>query len=165
MNWEAIGVVAELLGAIGVILSLVFVGAQVRASTLASKVENKLSMTRLLVQYQDMMIEKPELYELILRGRKNPEQLTKAEYLQFSNLMMKALWYISGCFYQYRKGLLDADDWFEIKVIAEYWLSSQSAYNWWLKIGRNSFTGDFMRFVEGEFRRFGFPVAQADQPR
>lgn len=31
MNWDAIGAISEMLGAIGVIASLVYVGSQVRA--------------------------------------------------------------------------------------------------------------------------------------
>ena len=32
MNWDAIGAIAELLGAIGVIASLVYLGSQIRQS-------------------------------------------------------------------------------------------------------------------------------------
>ena len=35
MNWDAIGAVAELLGAIGVIASLIYVATQIRRNTSA----------------------------------------------------------------------------------------------------------------------------------
>ncbi len=37
MNWDAIGAIAELLGAIGVIGSLVYLATQLKASTQASQ--------------------------------------------------------------------------------------------------------------------------------
>jgi len=53
MNWDAVGAIAELLGAIGVIGSLIYVASQVRASTVASKVESKLHLTQNMVSYGD----------------------------------------------------------------------------------------------------------------
>ena len=41
MNWEAIGAIAELLGAIGVIVSLVSLATQIRASTQAMRSESR----------------------------------------------------------------------------------------------------------------------------
>jgi len=37
MNWDAIGAVAEIVGAIGVVISLIFVGLQIRKNTIASE--------------------------------------------------------------------------------------------------------------------------------
>jgi hypothetical protein len=42
MNWDAVAAIAELLSAIGVIGSLIYVASQVRERTVASKVESKL---------------------------------------------------------------------------------------------------------------------------
>jgi|GEM_PF-1275713 hypothetical protein len=70
MNWDAVGAIAELLGAIGVIGSLIYVASQVRASTVASKVESKLHLTQNMVSYGDLLISSPELNELMINGRK-----------------------------------------------------------------------------------------------
>ena len=43
MNWDAIGAMAELAGALGVIASLIYVATQIRQSTRASSVEAKLA--------------------------------------------------------------------------------------------------------------------------
>ena len=49
MNWEAVGALAEGLGAIGVIVSLLYLASQVRTNTRASRVEAKLTATRALL--------------------------------------------------------------------------------------------------------------------
>jgi hypothetical protein len=41
MNWEALGAIAELLGAIGVIGSLVYLGMQIRHSALQTELNTK----------------------------------------------------------------------------------------------------------------------------
>ena len=96
MNWDAAGAIAELLGAIGVIRSLIYVASQVRASTVASKVELKLRLTQNMVDYDDILISSPELNKIMIDGRKSIETLSKSEYLQFSNLALKACWYLSS---------------------------------------------------------------------
>ena len=96
MNWDAVGAIAELLGAIGVMGSLIYVASQVRASTVASKVESKLRLTQNMVDYDDLLISSPELNKIMIDGRKSIETLSKSEYLQFSNLALKACWYLSS---------------------------------------------------------------------
>ncbi len=68
MNWDAIGAVAEALGAAGVIASLLYLAIQVRASTRASAVEAKLQSTRLLGETMDVVIHSPELADIYGRG-------------------------------------------------------------------------------------------------
>ena len=51
MNWDAIAAIAEGLGALGVIASLLYVAVQVRQNTRASRVESKLAATGLMSSY------------------------------------------------------------------------------------------------------------------
>ena len=44
MNWDAIGAIAELVGAVGVVASLLYVATQVRTSNRASAVQAKLAV-------------------------------------------------------------------------------------------------------------------------
>jgi len=150
MNWDAIGAVAELLGAIGVIGSLIYVATQVRASTLASRVESKLRLTENMVNYGDLLIGSPDLNDLMIKGRKSIDTLSKSEYLQFSNLALKACWYLSAGFFMYRQKSISDDDWFEIKTIATYWCKSNGFQEWWNQRGKLSFTGEFAKFIRQE---------------
>lgn len=150
MNWDAIGAVAELLGAIGVICSLIYVATQVRASTIASRVESKLRLTENMVKYGDLLINSPDLNDLMIRGRKSINSLSKAEYLQFSNLALKACWYFSAGFFMYSQKSISDDDWYEIKTIATYWCKSNGFREWWNSRGKLSFTGEFSKFIEKE---------------
>ncbi len=86
MNWDAIGAVAEALGAAGVIASLLYLAIQVRASTRASAVEAKLQSTRLLSETMDVVLHSPELAAIHSRGLADLESLSKEEYYRFSIL-------------------------------------------------------------------------------
>ena len=124
MNWEAIGAIAELLGALGVIGSLIYVGNQVRGSIVASSVAAKLSATQMLAAFQDTMLQNPELAVLMVRGRSSYEELSGEDKLLFSTLALKATFMISAQFFQFQRNVLTEDDWHENRAVAIYWASS-----------------------------------------
>ena len=51
MNWDAIGATGEVLGAVGVIVTLLYLSLQVKASTQASRVESKLASSRMYTDF------------------------------------------------------------------------------------------------------------------
>ncbi len=150
MNWDAIGAVAEALGAAGVIASLLYLAIQVRASTRASAVEAKLQSTRLLGETMDVVIQSPELADIYARGLADLESLSKEEYYRFSNMALKAFWFFSAAHFQFRMGTLAESDWHEQKLALRYWLRGPGCRSWWAKFGRASFGPAFQDFVEAE---------------
>ena len=150
MNWEPIGAVAEGLGAVGVIASLMYVGIQVRASTRAATVEAKLQSTRMYTDFVVLLVQSPELNDLMLRGRKDLESLDQESYVRFSNLALIAFSFFSAAYFQFSKGTLSDDDWTESEVIVQYWLHGKGCRQWWGKVGKHSFGRPFIEFVESE---------------
>jgi hypothetical protein len=150
LNWDAVGAIAEGLGAAGVIASLLYLGVQVRASTRAAAVDAKLASTRMYTDFLVLLVESPELNDLMLRGRSDLEALDQESYLRFSNLALISFSFFSAGYFQYEKGTLDEDDWTELRVIIEYWLHGKGCRQWWAKIGRQSFGRPFVEFIESK---------------
>lgn len=67
------------MGAFGVMASLIYLANQVRNENRASDVSARLESTKLLADFQDMMILHPELMELLLKGRKGAAALSDRE--------------------------------------------------------------------------------------
>ena len=153
MNWEAIGASAELLGAFGVIFSLIYVGNQVRASNLASRVAAKLSATQMLAAFQDTMLVNPSLATLMVNGRRSYEGLSEQDKLVFSTLALKASFLLSAQFFQFQRKVLTGDDWHENRAVAIYWATSLGYQQWWSALGSAAFTGDFKDFIELEIEK------------
>lgn len=153
MDWDAIGAVAELAGALGVIASLMYVATQIRHSTRASSVEAKLATTGMLNEFMNMFIEDPELFDLFLRGRASTVNLSEGEYPRFSNLVMKVFWFCSACHFQRRTGTLQDEDWREIESILEFWLDGEGVREWWHRFGHQRFGKSFAGFVDTELAR------------
>ena len=153
MDWEALGAVGEIVGAAGVIASLVYLGVQVRTSNRASAVQAKLESTRMLNDFMDLLIQHPEYNQLMLQGRKSLDSLSPDEYLRFSNLSLKAFWFFSAGYFQFRLRTLAESDWFELRAVIRYWLVSQGCKDWWDKLGRSMFGRDFVAFIDSEITR------------
>jgi hypothetical protein len=151
MNWDALGAVAELVGAVGVIASLLYVATQVHSSNRASAVQAKLESTRLLNDFMDLLLQNPELNHLLLRGRKNLDSLSPEEYLQFSNMSLKAFWFFSAGYFQFRQRTLAETDWFELRAVMHYWLRTQGCRDWWQRLGRFLYGSEFVAFIDSEF--------------
>jgi hypothetical protein len=150
VSWDAVGALAELVGAVGVIASLLYLAVQVRHGTRASAVEAKLESTRLLHTFIDSLIETPELNDLFLRGIADLESLSRSEYLRFSNMSLKAFWFFSAGHFQYRMGTLSENDFHEIRSVMRYWLRGPGCRAWWGKLGRESMAPTFRDFVDHE---------------
>jgi len=159
MNWEALGAFAELTGAAGVIASLLYLAAQVRTSNRAAAVQAKLESTRLLNDFMDLLIQRPELNQLMRKGRKSLDSLSPDEYQQFSNMSLKAFWFFSAGHFQFRRHTLSESDWFEIRAVLDYWLHSQGCKDWWRRVGRSMYGDEFVAFIESEITRL---AAQQD---
>jgi hypothetical protein len=150
MNWEMFGAISEFVGALAVVASLVYVGLQMKSGNLASRVESKLRVTDKMASFQDLLIENPALNEVMVNGRRGLEPLTKEDYIQFSNLALKASWFLSAAYFMYRNGAISDEDWHEFQSIASYWTVSKGYQQWWDKQGGANFTGHFKHYMESE---------------
>ncbi len=61
MNWDAIGAIAELLGAIGVILTLVYLATQIRQNTESSRTTAEVSFGQDFIDWHARVSAQPEL--------------------------------------------------------------------------------------------------------
>lgn len=162
MNWDAIGAVAESIAALGVIASLLYLASQVRASTRAAAVTSKLASTDLLNKFIDLLIENPELSDIQIRGVLDLDSLNKEEYLRFSNMSLKAFWFLSAGYFQYRAGTISEDDFYETRNVLRYWLRGAGCRAWWKKFGRLSVSPAFRAFVDAEIEEI--EAAEARSP-
>lgn len=152
MNWDAIGAIAELFAAMGVIASLVYLAVQVRASTRAAAVAAKLDSTDLLNKFIDVLIEDPQLNDIYLRGINDLDSLSKEEYFRFSNMSLKAFWFFSAAYYQYRRNTISDDEYYESRAVLRYWLRGAGCRSWWEKLGRASVSPSFAKYVDAQIK-------------
>jgi hypothetical protein len=92
MNWEMFAAIAELLSAVGVILSLVYVGSQVRQNTKmmhAAGMEATIGAANFV---REQIVAHADVASLYDRGNKDPVQLTDEERVRYRILVQSILW-------------------------------------------------------------------------
>ena len=89
MNWEAIGAFSEAIGAIAVLVTLVYLTVQLRQNTKAIERSTERGVFDDANDWMYKIIESPEIAELYLAGMQG-ELPSKVERLRFS-LLLNAL--------------------------------------------------------------------------
>ena len=83
MNWEMISAVGQMLGAIGVIISIVYLAAQIRNQ---NKESQRAAMNVLTTHWSDLnrtLVENPEMAVLWLRALRSFDDLDAKSKLRF----------------------------------------------------------------------------------
>ena len=79
MNWEAIGAVGEIVGALGVIVTLAYLATQVRQNTDSMQASSELNLSNRSADWMSMMALNPELSIIHDKAEENPESLAPEE--------------------------------------------------------------------------------------
>lgn len=147
MTWEAAGAIGEIVGALGVIASLLYVARQLGASNKASAIESKLATSRMHSDFIGSLIENPELDELLFKGISGLETLSDRDYRRFSNMALQAFTFFSAGYFQLKAGTMDRDEWTESEEIIRFWLGGKGGREWWQKVGRQRFSARFCSYI------------------
>ena len=106
MTWESVGAVGELVGALAVVVTLLYLATQIRQNTASQRVAAKQEMARQFADFIDFLVLNPELESLHDRGVAGDE-LNPTETLTFNRIMAKSVWYLAVMHFQYRIQELD----------------------------------------------------------
>jgi len=111
LNWEAIGAVGEILGAIGVIATLGYLAIQIRQSTKATKVANYNEAIHHATAMMMHITKDEEISRIWRLGREYSEELSEEDKERFSNLMIAYLNHVQAMFLSFREGMCDRSVW------------------------------------------------------
>lgn len=91
MNWEAISAIAETLGTVGVIASLIYVAIQIRQNTRDTRIAAFKSANRGAQEQQRALIADSDLLQAFVAGHVNYGDLGTKERIQFHGCMLNWL--------------------------------------------------------------------------
>lgn len=147
MDWDAIGAIANILGAIGVIYSLVYLGIQIRNQNRESQLA---AATELASQWSASMSDiavSPELAKALEIGFYKPESLSPHQYLQFSSHLNRVFRDVETMYIQFLAGRLSGDLWNGVSVSTIELTQCIGVRSWWAT--RNGWFGDtFANYIQ-----------------
>jgi hypothetical protein len=105
MNWEAVGAIAESIGAIAIFVSLIYVAAQIRQNTqqFSRSVEaNQLAAFERNIEsgnrIRELLILHPDLAQLLMSGYESYKELKAPEKFRFAMLIRNIFSAIQGAY-------------------------------------------------------------------
>ena len=150
MNWEAAGAIGEIVGALGVILSLVYLATQIRVQNRESRVAAVNEWTSQWNSFLVSFAENPNLSELWSRGVHDFTSLNPTEVVQFSSQCGRLFRVGESLFDQYRQGRFDPRTWRGVQRTLEDVARFPGAKQWW-PTRSHWFSDEFVALVQPWF--------------
>lgn len=104
MNWDMVGAIGEVLGALLVAATLIYLIIQVRQNSASINATTNQANISAFNHLNAMLASNPELAAVLLKGTETPEALTEDENLSFTWLVRSYLNLYLTLFDQYQHG-------------------------------------------------------------
>jgi hypothetical protein len=142
MNWEAIGAIGELIGALAVVVTLLFLTIQIRQSTRAVRHATERGVAEDANAWRYKIIENAEVSQLFRTGLRDPEALDENDRYRF-RMLLDALF--THWQHAVKSGQADAIDNANIQRIL-----SQAGGAWYWSRSRTVgfFSAEFIDFID-----------------
>jgi hypothetical protein len=131
MNWEALGAIGEIVGAVAVVLSLIFLATQIRQNTRSSRTASYQAAVTSISDLTREIGADPELSRIIATGGADLSALAPIERLQFNYFALSVIRNFENIHYQYINGAIDEDTWSGWAARIKSSFASPGAQAWW----------------------------------
>jgi hypothetical protein len=154
VNWNAIGAFAEILGAAGVIVSLLYLGAQIRSNTRAMKAGAGFDATHSWASTNEMAAANwsDELFESVIRSFDPSASHTDFSDLETGRIgiAFRALFQkLEGQYFLRKHGYLESELWEKRRVWARGLIDLPFYRRWWeLEKEQRIYTDGFIAAIE-----------------
>jgi len=147
MNLQSLANIGEIIGAIVVILSLVYLAIQVRQNTEAQRTENYARALERLAAIQSTLSQDNEFSLIFSKGAVNPSKLTPQEKIRFTWSLYEVFGAFEFMFLASKKGSIVEEVWSRWSAAIAWWLTFPGVQEWWIARPL-PFADSFTLFVE-----------------
>jgi len=154
MNWDAIGAVAELAGAMGVIVSLIYLARQismtnrnVAQNTIALFNQGEHASLDAILQVNLSQVENRDLAELVLKAYSDFSTLDTVDRFRFSMMLLSSFESHQTFFLQNYRDSAGPETWAYYSRVMDDYLKIPSVANWWRR-SRKNFDPNFVAYID-----------------
>ncbi len=108
---QDLGNLGEFVGALGVVISLMYLARQMRQNTTSVRAASFNSMTENSIRLLEDVFPDAGFAEFLHRAQSDPSELTPAESIQWDSYMTAVFRHFGNLVYQHRVGSLDQQMW------------------------------------------------------
>jgi hypothetical protein len=144
MNWEAISAVAQILGVIVVVITLIYLAAQVRQGNLLAKSQARQRMVEQAEREVYTQMADPSItYANVKDGPLSEEEQAKLALFLIA-FMRQREWE----WFQFRDGVIEEDVYRAYHEVIAIHLGTPRGRKWWKVLGRYAFNTGFVADVD-----------------
>lgn len=109
MSWDAISAISDILAALAVVVTLVYLAIQIRQNTSAIRSTTTQAAHDQAAMFYDLIASDSQLGDIFSRGLYDPEALNSAETARSYAALSSATFRSQNWFFQTRSGLMDRE--------------------------------------------------------
>src|SRR5262249_22819294 len=143
VNWEAISAIGQIVGALAVVISLIYLARQIRRNAAAERLAGLNTLNRWLGE----LVAQPQLGELYYRGLHDFESLEGGELVRFSALALQLFQICQDIYFQQLDGHLDTRIRDKIETIIRDINAYPGVQAWW-RTRSHWFSDEFVKHVD-----------------
>ncbi|MBL4709270.1 MAG: hypothetical protein JKY48_12615 [Flavobacteriales bacterium] len=147
MNWEAIGAIAESLGAVGVILTLIYLATQIRQNTKSVRTAAGMDMSKQAASWIARMAVQPELSRIYNLAAQDPDSLTSAEKVRYAAYIAELFFIYEGQYEMYRQHQIEEHIWVHKRDLLLSYLKNPIVEAWW-RTRERAFSKPYYEYLE-----------------
>jgi hypothetical protein len=143
LNWEAIGAIGQIVGAIAVVVSLIYLAREIRSNARSARMASVGTLNRLLGQ----VATHPHLAEVWNRGIRDWDSLEGPDRHTFNSFSLQLFHIFKELYYQQREGHLDPRLWHEVEAPMRDVINRFPGIQAWWRQTSDWFSGEFVTYV------------------
>lgn len=148
MNWEALGAIGEIVGAAGVIVSLLYLAGQVRSNARQVRHASAQAVLDKLNSLIGQLAFATGAADVWTRGLSGLSALTDdEEMVRFSSMLMQAFWAYEEVFHYRQAGVIEDWAWLHARAPIDHMMRTPGFQQWW-KIRSAWFGEEFQVFLD-----------------
>lgn len=147
MNWDALAAFAELLAALAVFASLLYLAVQVRQSTRLARIAAEAAGVTAMREASRPIVQDAELARIFFTGLKDYDALTADEQARFQLLMFLEFKAMESAHSSYSADIMDEDTWRGWVNLFAYYMGFAGWQRYW-GLRRDFFSVRFQAFVD-----------------
>lgn len=151
MDLTILSVVAQVVSAIGVVGSLMYLAVQIRQNTRAVRNSTHHALTTTRLDYIALVAQHPDLSRILRVGMQDMSQLNEDEQQRFHLIMYYLFSAGENFYYQNRQGVLDVEQWERWQSTLRYYFT-QPGIRAWFETNPVPFTAGFAALLTQTFQ-------------
>ena len=146
MNWDAIGAIGEIVGALAVVSTLAYLAVQIRQSSNVAQGQMEMTSSQATAEWMNGISADRELVAVWRKGVAGAP-LNANEAWQYIFINAEWFYLCQGCFYQRQRGLISESAWETLCGTLVGLLEDELIGPWW-DSGTASFDPTFREAIE-----------------